>query len=526
MPSPTKKSVAPVATQTQTSTATSTKTKVIALTVGFLALGLAAYGFGFVPGLDMDKEQAFQMPWQQDTPQPQEMSGDVAADITPFEACRQRCVQSQAECLSSLEAVEASCTLAYSQCKAECSRLAAAEDAPPSPPAVPSCSLTAENIRDFRQPTTLVANEDWQPITEYRLTAAGDDVLVQQLVLQSIHNTAAFSEVGIFQGTSTLLATGRFPSGSGIATIIPLPRELRLPAGREVRIQVSVRLAPVQPYSTTPAGTANVARSGNWIHLDMGESSLPTYQLEARCATSDMPVYAPALPDTHGQRFMVRKSKPVLLQLPLITTTFASGTQQDLYRFHAQPDRAGDIAIKKLSWNYRYVADYRASLNNFRLFRGSTEVASTSYRIVNTAGDNLYIDSLTSRDMPTGQLTLIFENEETVSGSGNIYSLRATPRGHVPGDVFTLTPPLDTLRLYPTGYLTSPGAVGAMDGIAGPNIDESEPADGAPEAASGFVWSDLSEIPHSSMVGGRAGGSRDWIAGFVEYPLQGQTLSR
>lgn len=53
MPPTTKKSSVPIAIKTPVSI--STKAKVITLVVGSMALGLAAYGFGFVPGINSEK---------------------------------------------------------------------------------------------------------------------------------------------------------------------------------------------------------------------------------------------------------------------------------------------------------------------------------------------------------------------------------------------------------------------------------------------------------------------------------------
>lgn len=537
MPPSTKKPMAPVATQAQTQTKTSTQTKVVALVVGFLALSLAAYGFGFIPGINMNKEEAYDLARQQPQELPQENPLVNGSPIATAQECQLACEQAYSECNSSPKIDQSTCKPAYLACVAMCPAAVVIETPPEQPPAppIPGCMLAVSTYADFRQPTTLVADSDtWHALMSYNLSASGDAVTIHSLMLGTDQEPASFAEVAVAHD-GVIVGRGILASRPRSTGTIILERDLTIPAGSSISLQLWARLAYVQSSTAVSGAIVGVARSGHLVNLgitsgdqggDWDRAYVGSYDIEAQCATSRTPTYsaAPASGALPGQSFMVRKSKPVLAQLPLITTTFASGTQQDLYRFRAQPDAAGSIALKKLSWSYRYVADYRASINNLRLFRGSAEVASTSYRIVNTAGENLYIDSLTSRDMPTGQLTLIFEDEEIISSSGNIYSLRATPMGHVPGDVFTLTTTSNTV--HPTGYLTAAGTASAMGGVLGPNIDEDEPADGTPEAASGFVWSDLSEIPHSSMVGGRAGGSRDWIAGFVEYPLQGQTLSR
>jgi hypothetical protein len=73
-----------------------------------------------------------------------------------------------------------------------------------------------------------------------------------------------------------------------------------------------------------------------------------------------------------------------------------------------------------------------------------------------------------------------------------------------------------------TGYLS----VDNFGTMRGPNVDSAVGPDSVSNATGTFVWSDLSEVPHSSASGTNSG-SRDWTQDtYVEDLTQQSTLSR
>lgn len=94
-----------IAVATKTKTVVSTKAKVVALVVGFMALGLAAYGFGFIP--DLNKEP-----------------------VLSAEQCRSSCEQVLQECANSPKADISVCKATYESCASNCPATVA-ENTPP-----------------------------------------------------------------------------------------------------------------------------------------------------------------------------------------------------------------------------------------------------------------------------------------------------------------------------------------------------------------------------------------------------------
>jgi hypothetical protein len=124
-----------------------------------------------------------------------------------------------------------------------------------------------------------------------------------------------------------------------------------------------------------------------------------------------------------------------------------------------------------------------------------------------------------------GELPIVIHLNETVTGSGNVYTLVGTPDGFVAGDSISTTfSRLSDDRVL-TGYL-----FGTWTSTSTDTALDMSPY-GAPYStrdirAAGLIWSDLSEVPHGAAFG-RDGGSRDWTNGFlVEDLTQTQTLTR
>lgn len=538
-PSSPKMSTAPVATHTQTST----KAKVAAVGVGLLATGLAAYGFGFLPGIDFDKEKLAANNNNVIVTEQQQDQNQVP-ELSIADRCRQACVQRLNECLSVYDADKDKCAIESTQCQDQCgvdfpiamdTEQPAKPTPPPSlpeilgpsstPPIPSSCTMTAQAMPDFRQPATLVPGEAWHPLAQYELTAGSSAVDIHRFNLKTSHDYGSFAYVAVaYRGT--ILGQGVIASRPMPYADIPLVSTLTIPAGSSIQIQLWARLNPIVARSTTAPGlTSGVPRSGNLVNLGLAsgiyggewnERYAGKYHIEATCGTVGMSVYASAAPAQGGRDFTVRRSTLEVTQQPLRSTMLGNGTQ-DVYSFQVSSGPAADTSFKRVTWRYtRPSGPSSLSIGNFRLFRNGNEMPRRDYRIV----DENWVDlnnQMLSPSSTMGTISLIFNNEELVS-SRNIYTLQATVRNAALGDTFVLDPRLDGPDPSITGYLTA-------DRVGGLNLDTSEPADDISEHGAWFLWSDLSEVPHIDTPGIR-GGSRDWIANSLEYTLRPQTLSR
>jgi hypothetical protein len=236
---------------------------------------------------------------------------------------------------------------------------------------------------------------------------------------------------------------------------------------------------------------------------------------------------------------VIRAGAPNLLPQTLSTTTLANGSDQDLYRFLALADGIGGIgsapiAIRQIGMVVSvHARDGYGEVCNLHLRRGSTDLPADSYTIfaleVDRSGSGrVYESPCVYGRGGSGQVIIRFVDEETISGIGNAYTLHGTVNLFASGDWIDTsfgfgglgeTVYLDTL--ITTGYIASGIHTLEIDtspyGMPGTTLR-------SPVGAS-FLWSDLSEVPHSALEG-TAGGSRDWTNGYLIGDLtQVQTLT-
>jgi hypothetical protein len=208
----------------------------------------------------------------------------------------------------------------------------------------------------------------------------------------------------------------------------------------------------------------------------------------------------------------------------LSSTTLTSGLDTDLYKFQVAADSAGSVGLKKIVFNWSK-GDSNSSFRfqNLRLRKGSTDIAVGDIAITSATGSNYYASGSPALGETSGQIVIVFTNEETISGSGNVYTLHGTIDGTVDsGDSLSLNFRRDVDASVVTGYLSDD----TNGGIRGPNIDISAAGDGVSDDVGTFLWSDLSEVPHS-YASSTLGGSRDWTNDtYVEDLTQQSTLSR
>lgn len=399
---------------------------------------------------------------------------------------------------------------------------------------------------NLRTSTILVSGTDtWQNLAEYRATAQNEDLRIEKIAVSSTNDAANYTQIavavdGAVKGWDVL------PSGSGkYKTIDFTSSPIMVMKNTSASFQLWAKLSATQASSTVSQATSGVARTGDLVGLGISSgitsgddawNSDYNDKMNVRAVGigSGNLVYATSTSmgaTLAGNNFVVRKSKPTVTRQSLSTTTLASGQQMDLYKFQVSADAAGSVALKKVTFAITTATTTGSSLSlgQFRIRRGSTELPLANVIISDRYGTNMEIGTLTnSANSSTAQrIVVAFDNssgggEETISGSGNVYTLVATVGGTVnTGDQVTVSlDRSDDTATVAAGYLTATGAT-----QVGPNLTTAA-APGGTVTIADFVWSDISEIPHSDNVGG-SGGSYDWFNGYlVEDMTQSQSLSK
>lgn len=383
---------------------------------------------------------------------------------------------------------------------------------------------------NLRQATILVAGGDvWQNFAEFKATAQYEGMTIDRVNVTSTGVAAAFSAVAIAQD-GVVKGTAVLPSGIAQNKDVDLSgNPINVPKDQSITFQVWGKLANIQSSSSVSGSaidTGSAARSGNSLKLglaativtgDWDSNYATSFNVRTAGSASGDRVYTSGS-STLGNAFVARKSKPMVTKQNVSSNVLSQGADMDLYKFQVSADPGGPVAVKKMSFNISFTTNTNSTLqlSNFRIRRGASDLSTNSVRILEALGatqvDLGASGTLTgaSGASSTHKIAVEFVSEETISGSGNLYTLHATVGGNVvSGDALNVSFNRTGGSTIVTGYLTN-RFVTSTTGLVGPHIDTST-APANTEGANGtFVWSDQSEVPHSDAQGGAAAGSRDW----------------
>ncbi|MBP9863865.1 hypothetical protein KBC54_00240 [Patescibacteria group bacterium] len=386
----------------------------------------------------------------------------------------------------------------------------------------------------------VVAGKDaWIPMAQYKATAQYEAISLDRIALQTASATAGLmSDNADFAGVAIAMngavkAEGLFSSGAtGTKDLDLSANPITVPKDSSVTFQVWAKLSAVQASSSVSGANTGVSRSGHVPAVDLmsglqtGEWSSSYASMENIRATglaSGERLYAAAV-SSAGNVMVLRKSMPIVTKQSLSSATL-SNTDQDLIKWQIAADSAGSIAWKQAIFQVTKSAG--VTLSNFRLRRGGTDMDTSLYTITNgTSTDNLITGSIATGDAQAVFVVVAMAagQEESISGSGNVYTLHATVSGATSGKSVTTSFYRDNTNPVVTGYLAT-GAYNALTATANVfNIDTAAAPSGGTGSATGtFVWSDFSEVPHSPVA---QTGSRDWTNDlYVQDLSQSQTLS-
>lgn len=338
---------------------------------------------------------------------------------------------------------------------------------------------------DMRPSAILIADTgNWEQIASVRV---GPDQTFISMEVMLDGDAADISAVAIAADGLTL-SRNTFPSGIGTSTNIEFVEPFTTGHDEYRRMDVWVQIPRVQSSLETGGADIGACNSGDTFRV--GVTGVDSYIGSARTRTSFEPIM--------GNEFVIRKSRPFITRQGLPTATIRNGAEQDLYRFQVTAETTGPIAMKRFLMLINIPGS--GMVCNLRLRRGSVEMSSSDYVINNGDTTTCYFGG--------SSVTVNFTNEETMSGSGNVYTLVGTPQGFAADGSFTVSfgpsdPVVRTEYLYRAG---------------GPIISDL--------IGDCLTWSDLSEVPHSAALG-TSGGSRDWTNGYLIDDLtQVQILTR
>jgi hypothetical protein len=195
-------------------------------------------------------------------------------------------------------------------------------------------------------------------------------------------------------------------------------------------------------------------------------------------------------------RMIFHKSKPSIVQQPL-EGTLVDG-DRDLIAFQVSADNAGPIGLKYLGFGINL--DPEVQLDQFRLRRGTMELPPDSYTVTVHVSDDC--DSMI--------IGVGLNTEDVLSGPGFVYTLFANVSGAVTGHSVTTALWNSPEVLYLGEVDEIPALMGSVtlldEGDYGFLLSEQGVLTTKKHLTT-FLWSDLSEVPHSDVLGG----SVDWV---------------
>lgn len=370
---------------------------------------------------------------------------------------------------------------------------------------IPAMIVEAYNMRNS---TILVAGGDvWQQVAQYSFHTVTATSAITAVDVTLDGDAADLTEVAIaYDGL--LYGADVFPSGFGSTRHIILDAPIVADFSSSVgTFQVWVKTLNVQAFASVSGADIGVCNSGDRFRVGV-------YGVDYQISTATGHANFGAI---YGNEFQIRKSKPTITRQALATTNLSNGGSQDMYKLQASADLAGSIAMHQIPFDV--VGGYSEfTLQNFGLRKGPLPMSPSDYSIVDETGADLTIGTLIVSPTTSHLVIIRFLHEQTITGSGNVYTLYATPGGVVFGDSVSFS--FHRTETGATGYLTNDPLASSLD----------TSAYGSPESGlvvpAGFIWSDNSEIPHSDSRG-TLGGSRDWTDGrYVDDLTQTQTLTR
>ncbi len=340
-------------------------------------------------------------------------------------------------------------------------------------------------------------------LAKYRFTATGDSL--KQTKLRFRLSDVVFdpsvphgvAQVTLWDGT-TQIGSAVPPNGSGFVDFSSFAFVVPQDFTKTLTVKATLnQVGPAAANSGIDVGVTLCAGNNDGPCWTGGPEPQEDGTYEVRSAATN------AVVDTignsgniQGRTKILRKTKPTVVLNSLPTSTLSNGTQT-ISRFTITADAAGNVSLKTILLQSTLVDTGSAILSisspTLREVGQGTNLPIVPFAVTCTAGSNCIT-----------QLT--FATEEVIAaGTSRTYELRVNVTG-----ADTAGESISTKLLGDTTRVT-----GSLAGFHGEVVGT---------GAYHFIWSDMSAIPHSAVVGGSA----DWTNGrFVRVlPTDTQTLVR
>jgi hypothetical protein len=320
-------------------------------------------------------------------------------------------------------------------------------------------------------------------------------------------NDSAVSKVYMTYNNGSADVTAQANLQNGVANFnLQSGNYLYVPAGQNTTALVTIDVGTISENSVSGA------HAGDFVQFLLS----PNTNFEAVGASSTDVVNQ--ISAITGPRMRVAKSAPTLAKKS-IDPALDNG-EKVLYSWGVTADDAGDIALKQFTFGVSITdsdAQNELELRDFRLFINGTLASDQDYiKIIDAAGNDCKpgianISCLSSGQTATG-ISVQWEdppNEAeqlvTVANGEVLFQLRASALGTETGDSVSVELPSNAFTglAGDLSYGTTFPPVIAVQGVE-----------------STFIWSDLSDNPHLSLVGGS---SFDWLDGYLVSGLGNMT---
>ncbi len=379
--------------------------------------------------------------------------------------------------------------------------------------------------------TVVVAGKDvWVPFARYTASSLVEDVTIDRLAIYSLPSgdTSDFTHVAVASG-GVVRGTAAFAQGNGSVDVDIAGNKILVPKGKTASFELWGKLSSVQASAAVNGTWTGVARSGHQPGLGLA-SGITTGQWKADysgklnilfTAQDLSKVYYAPTGVAYGNAMVLRKSKPIVTKLPVANTVlYGSGMESEIYRFQLGADSAGPISLKQVAFKINVSSQMPGNFGYFRLYRGSVQVPYSEFSVTNAATGadlkNSYVATGTKILIAVVTLT----GEDTISGSGMLYSLRAKLNYTGIGNALTTSFYTDSKAAIVTGSIIDSTKTSMSSGR--PNIYAIIDSRTSAAHPGTFVWSDNSEVPHSSLKPS----SKDWTNNvYVQDLTSATTLS-
>lgn len=400
----------------------------------------------------------------------------------------------------------------------------------------PSGILTI--VDKMHPPSSLVAGgkDIWIPVAQFEASAFYEGTTIDFMrAFQASPYLSDNADVTTFAIASggTIHGTAVFPdenSGQKDKDVELFANPIVIPADTSKLFQIWVKFASVLPSSAVNGEWKGVARSGHapafglthdladgiaeWTAEYFGKLNVRATGL---ISGERMHADKGASP---GNPMWLRKAIPLVNVLAPASTVLTNTVDQDLFRIQVTAAHPGSWITLK-GYGLQFKKTVGMTFGQCRLAKGASLLPLNAYFIkIYDATTDSYVDTVNDASTD-GSIIIGFPAEQMIDNAGFIYTLRCTNNGVTTGQSLTLA--VD--HAADAGFLNQSltGSVADM-GNAGfylQRIEQGVPVN-HPVA---FLWSDLSEVPHSDKETAQ-GGSLDFINhSFAEILTDSITLT-